>query len=96
MRILEKILDNYYKKKVIAYVKSEVQRKYFLDCKVVEYKDGQVDIQFKPKHYMYYTSILKFHKGDSLNWLIELRNPASNFILKLIDKIDEDNLWDRK
>ena len=93
MKILEKILDNYYKKQFIKYVIDEVNIRYMLDSNIVEDKDGQVKIQFKPKHYINYTTVLNFHKGDSLNWLISLRNSASNVILHSIEEIDKKQQW---
>ena len=93
MKILEKILDNYYKKQFIQYVIDEVNIRYMLDSNIVEDKDGQVKIQFKPKHYINYTTVLNFHKGDSLNWLISLRNSASKVILHRIEEIDKKQQW---
>lgn len=46
MKILEKILDNYYKKQFIKYVIDEVNIRYMLDSNIVEDKDGQVKIQY--------------------------------------------------
>lgn len=95
MKILDKMLDEYYKKQFIKYVIDEVKIRYILDSNIVEDKDGQVKIQFKPKHYINYTTVLDFHKGDSLNWLISLRNSASNFILRRIEEIDKKQQWEK-
>lgn len=95
MKILDKMLDEYFKKQFIKYVIDEVNIRYLLDSNIVEDKDGQVKIQFKPKHYINYTTVLDFHKGDSLNWLISLRNSASNFVLHRIEEIDKKQLWEK-
>lgn len=96
MKIIKRILDNYFKNQFVNYVISIVKSRYALDSNIIEYKNGYVEIQFKPKYYKNFTTILSFHKGDSLNWLINLRESASNFIMSEIERIDEKQLWSKE
>ena len=96
MKLIDKILDNYFKEQFINYVLNEVRIMFKLDTNIIEHKDGEIEIQFKPRHYNVYTTVLQFHKGDSLNWLINLRSSSKNHIVEKIRELDKTSSWQKK
>lgn len=95
MKIIDKILDNYFKNKVIDYV-LQVKHIYRLDSIIIEHKGGEIEIQFKPKYYKIYTTVYRFEKKDSLKELIYLISSSRSYIYKRIQELDKENLWAKR
>jgi phosphomannomutase len=57
-----------------------------------EEKNGMCHLYLKPKKYQNYTLFLDWHKGDSLNHLINLQKIEINYILQKIKNMT-DNDW---
>lgn len=92
-KIVNKYLDNYYADKFIKYISREIRIRFMLDIEVVEHKNGMIEINAKPTHYNKYTDILDFHKGDSLNHLVSLREAETEYVLERIKKLNKDDSW---
>lgn len=93
MKRFKNKLDDYFKEQFINYAFHEVRIRFNLDSNIIEHKNGMVELQLKPKHYNKFTTIFEFHKGDSLNHLISLREVETDFIDKRIKEIDKNDLW---
>ena len=93
--MIKAILDNYFKNQFINYVFHSVRLLCLLDSNVVEHKNGMVELQLKPKHYNKFTTIFRFHKGDSLNHLISLRTIEKDYIMDKIKEIEKEDLWNK-
>lgn len=95
MKWLKNKLDDYFKMQFINYAFDDVRIGFNLDFNILEHKNGMVELQLKPRHYNKFTTIFRFHKGDSLNHLISLRSAEKDFIRKRIIKTIEEDLWEK-
>lgn len=94
-KILDKYLDSYYTDKFIKRITLAIQQRHFLDVMTEQYKNGTVSIKVKPAHYNKYTTILQFHKGDSLNHLVNLREVEKEYVIKMIDELSKSDSWNK-
>ena len=94
-KIVNRYLDNYYTDKFIRHITLVIRNRYFLDIEVEQYKNGMVYIKVKPTHYNKYTNILDFHKGDSLNHLVNLREIETEYVIKRINELSKDDSWSK-
>ena len=94
-KILDKYLDNYYTDKFIKHILLAIRSRYFLDTRVDKYKNGMVYIMVKPSHYNKHTTILQFHKGDSLNHLVNLREVETKYVIERIDELSKSDGWSK-
>ena len=94
-KVLDKYLDNYYTDKFIKHLLLAIRNRYFLDTSIKQYKNGMVRIMVKPAHYNKYTSILDFHKGDSLNHLVNLREIETEYVIERIEELSKNDSWSK-
>jgi hypothetical protein len=73
MKLIEKILDDYYTIKLLDYFKNHIAIVYFLDFKYV-YERPYNSIKVKKPKYKDYQTIIKFKKGDSCLHLCNINN----------------------
>lgn len=99
MKILENKLDDYFTKQLIKEILYNIKIRFNLDTKV-EYKKNkmgkeytQVIISAKPRHYVNYTKIVDFVKGDAFNHLTYLKCAEKSFINEKIEKLNKEDLW---
>lgn len=94
-KIVNRYLDSYYTDKFIKHITIAIRNRYFLDTRVDQFKNGMVYIMVKPSHYNKYTIILQFHKGDSLNHLVNLREVEKEYVIKMIDEFSKNDSWNK-
>jgi hypothetical protein len=92
-RLFEKYLNSYYSNKFIEYILKEINFRFMLDTEVRKHKNGMIEIFAKPYHYNIYTWLFSFHKGDSLNHLVSLRDIEKDFIFKKIEDLGKNDSW---
>ena len=93
--IINRYLDNYYADKFTKHIITTIRDKYFLDVIVEQFKNGMVYIMVKPNHYNKYTIILDFHKGDSLNHLVNLREVETKYVIERINELSKNDSWNK-
>ena len=91
--MVTKILDNYFANQFINYVIKDIRLRHFLDTEVERHKNGMIVIKAKPEHYKNYTTLLEFHRGDSLNHLISLRTIERDFVRERIKELQKNDGW---
>ena len=96
MKIITKILNNYFTKIYINEILESVRCNFMLDNKVEIDKQGNIKIMFKPLHYNTYTLISYSNKEDSLVNLIAIKTTDKKTILNRIKDIEEHNTWNRR
>lgn len=90
--MITKILNNYFNELFKRNLKREIALIFNLDIKFGEEKNGMCHLYLKPKKYQNYTLFLDWHKGDSLNHLINLQKIEIKYILQKIKNMT-DNDW---
>lgn len=91
-KMITKILNNYFNELFKKNLKREIVLRFNLDIKFEEEKNGICYLYLKPKKYQNYTLFLDWHKGDSLNHLINLQKIEINYIIKRLKNM-ADNDW---
>ena len=88
MKILSKILDNYYSNKLVQFVEMELISKYFVDIKRFNHKN-YIEIRIKRTHYndKQYTVVFRFNKQDAFEFMCrqqelskKVLNNAKNYL----------------
>ena len=92
-KLLNNYLDNYYTNKFIEYISRQIRFRFNLDIEVKKYKNGMVDINAKPTHFNKFTHLLEFHKGDSLNHLVSLRDIETELVIEKINDLNKTDEW---
>lgn len=93
MKILSKILDNYYSNKLVQIVKMKIISNYIVDIKQFNYKN-YIEIRIKKTCYndKEYIVIFRFNKQDAFEWICrqqELSKKLSDEVLRYILNIKE-------
>lgn len=92
MKIIEKILDNYYcnilKRKI-----ENMEIDYFLDFKIEETEDT-IKLWAKPTYYKYYTLIYACYKKDALLKTIQFEDIRKH-IHDMIEDLQTNNFWNK-
>lgn len=101
MKIIDNILDDYFSRKLIEYIITNIRLNFNVDIRT-EYKKNkmgkqytQINILVKPRHYNTYTPIFDFIKGDSFNHLTSLKSAEKDYILKRLREIDTEDGWNK-
>lgn len=89
--MITKILNNYFNELFKRNLKREIVLRFNLDIKFEEEKNGMCYLYLKPTKYQNYTLFLDWHKGDSLNHLINLQKIEINYILKKLKNMTDDD-----
>lgn len=89
--MITKILNNYFNELFKKNLKREIVLRFNLDIKFEEEKNGMCYLYLKPKKYQNYTLFLDWHKGDSLNHLINLQKIEIDYILKKLKNMTDDD-----
>ena len=92
-KLLNKYLDNYYTDKFIEYILKQIRLRFNLSIEVEKFKNGMVNINVKPPHFTKFTNLLSFHKGDSLNHLVSLRDIETEFVIEKINDLYKVDGW---
>ena len=83
MKIIDKILDNYYSKKLIEKIDIEIRGRFYCDIKVKESGEGYiVEIKRKELNNFKYEEIFRFLKKDALSNLVNFHTKV------LVDFVD--------
>ena len=90
--MITKILNNYFNEIFKRNLKEKIVLRYNFDIKFEEEQNGMCYLYLKPKKYQNYTLFFSWHKGDSLNHLINLQNIEINYIFERIKNMT-DNDW---
>lgn len=95
MKIINRVLDNYYSDKLSEAIESAITGHFMIDVKAIKGKED-ITIYAKPCHYETYTYILSFRKEDAFSRMYDFKN--GDFKEKLIEHIKaiktEDN-WNK-
>lgn len=84
MKILERILNNYFNNIYKRNLKSEILMAFILDVEIREYKNGMCELAVKPPEYKNYTIIYDWHKGDAFNHLVNLQKAEVRYLKEKI------------
>ena len=70
MKLLSKMLDNYYSNKLVQFVKMEIISKYIVDIKHFNHKN-YIEIRIKRTQYndKQYTVVFRFNKQDAFKFM---------------------------
>lgn len=90
--MIKKLLDNYFNNVFKNNLKREIRIRFNLDIQFEEEKNGMCYLYLKPKKYQNYTLFLNWHKGDSLNHLINLKKIEIDYIIERLKNMT-DNDW---
>lgn len=90
--MIKKLLDNYFNNVFKNNLKREIIIRFNLDIQFEEEKNGMCYLYLKPKKYQNYTLFLNWHKGDSLNHLINLKKIEIDYIIERLKNMT-DNDW---
>lgn len=90
--MIKKLLDNYFNNVFKNNLKREIIIRFNLDIQFEEERNGMCYLYLKPKKYQNYTLFLNWHKGDSLNHLINLKKIEIDYIIERLKNMT-DNDW---
>ena len=94
MKIIEKILDNYYCNILIRVIKRiAMSEAMFLDYHIQE-TSTTIELLAKPDYYKYYTLIYVVQKKDALLKIIEIKD-VEEYLHNKIKSLDENNAWNK-
>ena len=90
--MIKKLLDNYFNNVLKKSLKREIIIRFNLDIQFEEERNGVCCLYLKPRKHQKYTLFLTWHKGDSLNHLINLQEVEIDYILEKIRNM-KDKDW---
>ena len=88
MKLTKRILDNYFNDIFKKNLKREIEIRFILDIDFEHEKNGMCDLLAKPVEYKNYTGIYSWHKGDSLNHLINLQKIEVDVLIERIKSMN--------
>ena len=88
MRIIERILDNYFVNKFTNDLLHDLRLRYVCDFKIIP-KNGQLDLYVKTNHSDHFEFVCGWRKEDALVALTRNRNNVYNFISKTITLLEK-------
>lgn len=83
MKLIERILNNYFNNIYKRALKERILLTFFLDVEIREYKSGECELLLKPVEYKNYTNMHHWHKKDSLEHLINFKAESKELIERI-------------